>query len=151
MKSLILMLAMLPCLVFGYSHPDAKTLMTEYQEFRSMVSNMEHDYLVGGWYKAKDFGETTLMWNLGDDLSDREVIRFFRRKADGSVFTVTYHRSDYIVDGRIVLRRFVGPEPTGWINHTIDYETGEQLGSQGWWPIFDESDHDFMKKWGFHY
>ncbi|EQC43731.1 hypothetical protein [Bacteriovorax sp. Seq25_V] len=147
MKKLIMLLALLPFLTFGYSDPDAKTLMEEYQRFRTLVSTMKPDHLVGGWYKAKEYDGMTLMWNLGDEITDREVIRFFRKKYDGSIFAVTYHRSDYIVDGRIVLRRFVGPEPTGWVNHTIDYETGEELGSQGWWPTLDKSDEAFLNEW----
>ncbi|EQC51477.1 hypothetical protein [Bacteriovorax sp. DB6_IX] len=145
MKKLILLL-LIPFISFANADL-AKTIMNEYQDFREMVSNLKEDRLVGDYYKAKQYPDVLLLWNLRDDINDHEVIRFFRYREDGTPFAVTYHRSSYIVDGRIVLRRFVGPEPSGWENHTIDYLTGEYLGRQGFDPYLSKDEKQFLIDW----
>jgi len=145
MEKLVLLL-LVP--FFAFANADlAKTIMNEYEDFREMVSELQEDRLVGDYYKAKEYSDVLLLWNLREDIKDHEVIRFFKLREDGTPFAVTYHRSSYIVEGRIVLRRFVGTEPTGWINHTIDYMTGEYLGRQGFEPYLLKSEKTFLKNW----
>lgn len=146
MKKLVFLL-LVPFFAFAEISEISKTILNEYEDFREMVSNLKEDRLVGDYYKAKQYPDVLLMWNLREDIKDHEVIRFFKKRNDGTAFAVTYHRSSYIVDGRIVLRRFVGTEPTGWINHTIDYETGEYLGSQGFDPYLLDSEKKFLIDW----
>ena len=74
------------------------------------------------------------MWKLVDEESDsfHEAIRLYIKPTDSQPsFAVTYHKTTIIVPETVVLRKFIGPEPTGWRNDTINYTTGEYLGTQG--------------------
>lgn len=126
----------------------SETLMKEWSTFRSKVDTIEPQGDIGGYMLYRDYNDMTLLWRTSSDTADNEVIRFFMQRNDGTVFAVTYHKSDIIVPGRIVLRRFVGTEPTGWINHTIDFNTGEYLGSQGQKPLLMKNEKKMMKEWG---
>lgn len=122
--------------------------MNEWSTFRSLVDTLEADGDIGGYMDYKEYGEMTLLWRVSDDASDNEVIRFFRERPGHQSFAVTYHRSHHIVSGHLVLRRFIGAEPTGWINHTIDFETGEFFGTQGYNPLLTREERKLLKDWG---
>ncbi len=126
----------------------SSTLMKEWKTFREKVDTIQPDGDVGGYMLYRDYQDMTLLWRTSSEAGANEVIRFFMYRADGSVFTVTYHKSNIIAPGRVVLRRFVGTEPTGWINHTVDFETGKYLGSQGESPKITTSEKKVMKEWG---
>jgi hypothetical protein len=125
----------------------SKTLMKEWIHFKALVEKVEPRGDVGGYMLYRDYQDMTLLWKTSSDTKENEVIRFFMLRPNGEVFAVTYHKSDIINPGRVVLRRFVGTEPIGWINHTIDFTTGEYLGSQGKRPDLLPSEKKMMKEW----
>lgn len=133
--------------VFG-NDSISKTLMNEWKTFRNKVDTIEPQGDIGGYMLYRDYQDMTLLWRTSTEIGDNEVIRFFMERPDGGIFAVTYHKSDIIAPGRVVLRRFVGTEPTGWINHTIDFNTGEYLGSQGQKTSILSNEKKMMKEWG---
>lgn len=126
----------------------AKTILKEWNTFRAQVDVLEPEGDIGGYMLYREYGEMTLLWRTSADLNDNEVIRFFMPRSNGQNFAVTYHKSDIIVPEKFVLRRFVGTEPTGWINHTIDLSTGKYIGSQGSKPEITSAEKKMMKEWG---
>jgi len=151
MKKFIFLFAIVLSQVFTplYSQDQkAETLKSEWNRFRNEVETINPDGDIGGYMLYRDYQDMTLLWRTSFDPNENEVIRFFMKRDDGTVFAVTYHKSDIIIPGRQVLRRFVGTEPTGWINHTIDFETNEYLGTQGQRPQLTSSEKSMMKKWG---
>lgn len=125
----------------------SETLMKEWNTFRALVETLEADGDVGGYMDYKEYGETTLLWRISDDAQDNEVIRFFRTRPGQQSFAVTYHKSHHIVPGTVVLRRFIGPEPSGWINHTIDFVTGDYFGQQGYTPLLTREEKELLEDW----
>jgi hypothetical protein len=150
MKKLLFALVLLSSQAFAQNvEAISKSLRIEWSEFRMMVETLEADGDIGGYMEFKEFGEMTLLWRTSDNPSDNEVIRFYMDRPGIKSFAVTYHRSHHIVDGKTVIRRFVGTEPAGWINHTIDFVTGEYLGHQGYFPYdLKESELNMMRDWG---
>ncbi len=135
----------------AFAQPDrqiAETLREEWQEYRLLVDSLSADGDVGGYMLFKNYGEMILLWRTSQGSQDNEVIRFYMMRSLGTSFAVTYHKSNLIVPGKVVLRRFIGPEPTGWINHTIDYDSGEYLGSQGTQPSLTSREKKMMNEWG---
>lgn len=128
----------------------SQILQKEWSQLRQVVENLEPDGKVGGYYEEKVYEGYSLMWKISDDPADNEVIRFYADRPDSNkAFTVTYHKSHAIVPGRVVIRRFLGTEPYGWKNHTIDYHTGEYLGTQGAWrPDVNEKEESILEQWG---
>ncbi len=125
-----------------------QVLQEEWSRFRAHVQTLTPDGDIGGT-PFKDYEGMTLLWDVSEDARDNEVIRFYMERSDSpDWFSVTYHKSHVIVPGKVVLRRFVGPEPTGWVNHTIDYHTGEYLGSQGRSPNIRRNERTMMRDWG---
>lgn len=124
-----------------------ETLREEWQEYRSMVDTLSADGDVGGYMLFKTYGDMVLLWRTSEGSLDNEVIRFYMMRSLGTSFAVTYHKSNLIVPGKVVLRRFIGPEPTGWINHTIDYDSGEYLGSQGVTPTLTSREKKMLNEW----
>lgn len=149
MKKLLFVFVLLSTQAFGQSAETiSETLRSEWSEFRGQVETLEADGEIGGYMEYKEFGDMTLLWRISDDPNDNEVIRFYMDRPGVQSFAVTYHRSHHIVDGKTVLRRFVGTEPTGWINHTIDFATGEYLGQQGHFPYgLKDEELDMMEEW----
>lgn len=125
----------------------SQTLLKEWNTFRSLVETLSPDGDIGGYMDYKEYGETLLLWRVSQEPSSNEVIRFYRTRPNGQSFAVTYHKSHIIAPGRVVLRRFIGPEPTGWINHTIDFLSGEYLGEQGFRPSLSRSEQEFLEDW----
>lgn len=150
MKKFLFALLFLSTQVFAQNaEMISKTLQSEWSEFRSYVETIQADGDIGGYMDYKEFGELTLLWRISDDPKDDEVIRFYMDRPGINSFAVTYHRTHGIIDGENVLRRFVGTEPSGWINHTIDFETGEYFGQQGFFPYaLRDQELEMMKDWG---
>lgn len=146
MKKLIFVLMFLTSQAFASSEI-AFTILKEWKYFRAEVSTLEPQGDIGGYMLYREYGEMTLLWRTSESMDDNEVIRFFMYRNDGTVFAVTYHRSDIIVPGRMVIRRFIGTEPTGWINHTVDYQTGDYLGSQGTGTELTKKEVALLKEW----
>lgn len=124
----------------------SKILTAEWTRLYELVSQTEADYVVGGLYNAKEFDGVTLLWKVG---TEHEVIRLYaERVAPLKDFSVTYYKTPHIVKDTLVLRRFYGPDSTGWRNDTIDYESGEYIGSQGTrWPYLGNDDQEIMTNW----
>lgn len=125
----------------------SQTILAEWARFRSMVANLDAEGEVGGYMKFVRYDNMTLLWRTSADKTENEVIRFFQKRPSGDVFAVTYHKSKDIVPGATVIRRFVGTEPSGWINHTVDYFTGDYLGSQGGKPYLMPAERQLMSDW----
>lgn len=130
----------------------AQILQKEFSELRAIVATLTPDYVVGGLYNAKEYDDVTLLWKIdteGDGTGENEVIRFYgERNPPLKDFGVTYYKSYVIVPGQVVLRRFYGPDSTGWRNDTIDYVSSEYIGSQGSRaPFLSETDVAIMKNW----
>ena len=114
----------------------SRKLIDEYQQLRTVVSQIQPDNQDEGPYlKQKDYGNYVLLWSLADtnsNISTNERIRIYiPSQGDHQDFAVTYVKSTMIAPGQVVLRKFIGPEPSGWRNDTVDYATGEYLGRQG--------------------
>lgn len=148
MKKLILVFVFVftSCQIFA-SEKISQTLMNEWTHFRTMVDTIKPEGDIGGYMLYRDYADMTLLWRTSSETGENEVIRFFMQRSNGLVFAVTYHKSDIINPGRTVLRRFVGNEPTGWINHTIDFVTGEYLGTQGQEATLSVAEKKMMKEW----
>lgn len=145
-KTFIALLLLISTITSVFANPG--TLMNEWKKFRAQVDTIQPQGDIGGYMLYREYGDMTLLWRTSSEAGENEVIRFFMERPDGQVFAVTYHKSDIIMPGRVVLRRFVGTEPTGWINHTIDFETGEYIGSQGQEPQLTKAEKKMMKEWG---
>lgn len=150
MKKFLFALILLSSQAFGQSaEAISEAVRSEWSEFRDYVETLEADGDIGGYMEYKEFGDMKLLWRISEDPSDNEVIRFYMPRPGVKSFAVTYHRSHQIVQGKTVLRRFIGTEPTGWVNHTIDYATGEYLGQQGFFPHgLRQKELDMMEDWG---
>lgn len=118
----------------------AQIILSEWNRHYALVSNLKPDGDIGGYMLYREYSEydnLILLWKIHTNSESDEVIRFFRKRPmgsgnnDGQVFAVTYHKSQIIVPGEVVLRRFIGTEPTGWSNDTVNFTTGEYLGHQG--------------------
>lgn len=107
-------------------------LKNEFDQFYTYVTELEPDGKIGDFMKYKKVGDFTVLWDLGVEKTDYDLIRLYNEHTDGTdSFAVSYYRSQNIVPGRTVIRRFVGPGIKGWRNDTMDLETGEYLGMQG--------------------
>lgn len=150
MKKILFALLLLSSQVFAQSAETvSKTLQSEWSEFRSYVETLEADGDVGSYMDYKEFGDMTLLWKISDEANGHEVIRFFMDRPGVKSFVVSYYRTPHIIQGKTILRRFVGTEPTGWINHTIDFVTGDYIGQQGSFPYsLREEELNMMKEWG---
>lgn len=126
------------------------TLLQEWKQLRKLVSSLEPQGQVGEYMYYRNYDNMTLLWRISTDSTENEMIRFFMKRPDGEIFAVTYHKSDLIKPGTIVLRRFVGTEPTGWINHTINLNSGAYLGVQGTQPSLTPEENKIMKEWNIH-
>lgn len=126
----------------------SRTLQDEFHRLYDLAAKTEPEFEVGGFLNGKSYGDHELLWRLADEPGEYDVIRIFRDKEGSNSFDVTFYRADHIVPGVTVLRRFVGPGISGWRNDTIDYKTGEYLGSQGARrPALDARDREILKKW----
>lgn len=148
LKSLILIFSILSFQSLAFADQDVSYILKEeWTRLRAHVETLEADGDIGGYMNFKTYGKVTLLWRLAQNGSDDEVIRFYKNRKGDGYFTITYHKTDDIIEGRTVIRRFIGPEPSGWINHTIDYHTGEYLQRQGYFPELFGDEYKLMKKW----
>ena len=134
--------------VFAASNQEkADTILEEYHRLRSYVSELEPDRMIGNFHKVKEFKNHIIVWSLDDDTKYHEMIRIYKNKG-AKGFAITFHRSQTIIDDRLVVRRFIGPEPFGWRNDTVDLETEEYISAQGMRdPQLTEGDLKILKKW----
>lgn len=147
-KSLIFIASLLSFQSLAFADKDVSyILQEEWTRLRAHVEDLKPEGDIGGYMDFKTYGKVTLLWRLSEDGTDNEVIRFYKNRKGDDHFAITYHKSDHIIDGRTVIRRFIGPEPTGWINHTIDYNTGEFLQRQGYFPELSGDEYKLMKEW----
>lgn len=151
MIRLILSLAMVFSAVNSSVAADRRSevLKTEFATILGHVKAQKADGKIGDFMKFKKMGNYLLLWDLGPTADDYDLIRLYNEHDDGSPnFSVSYYRSKNIVEGRTVIRRFVGPDTLGWRNDTMDYETGEYLGMQGTEePSMSASDRRILKDW----
>lgn len=130
------------------TEPRAHRLNQEFMRLRALVQTLEPEFEVGGYLKGRSYGDHELLWHIEEQPNESEVIRIYRDKPGPESFDVTFHRNQAIVPGRTVIRRFVGPNPTGWCNDTIDAETLEYLGNQGTRrPRMDQAEEAILRKW----
>lgn len=108
MKKLLVILTLLPMMAFGFTGPNSHQIMGEFEALTTLIEITKPDYEVGGYFQGKDFkNDVKLLWRLTGDTDSHQTIRLIRRRESGVMFAVTYHLTKYIVDGRLVLRRFV--------------------------------------------
>lgn len=152
MRSLILALAFAPFITMASPQLEdqdkVQVLTQEWNQIAAQVQKMKPDHLVGGLYNEKFFNGYSLLWKFSNADKASDVIRFFRLSPNGQAFTITYYRSSYIIPGRLVLRRLIGYEAGSWINHTLDLNTKEYLGSQGTFSLtLSPADLQILKDW----
>lgn len=152
MKTMVLFaLAFFPALAPASSGPEqiSAKLQSEFRDLRALVQKLEPEFMVGGYLFGKRYGDHELLWHLASDSQGTDTIRLYREKSGGrKEFAVAYLRSTQIVEGRTVIRRFVGPVVGDWRNDTIDANSGEYLGSQGVrTPELDARDREILRKW----
>ena len=121
----------------------------EFHQMYDFVLNLESEFKVGDVLYGKSYGDYEILWTLAQETGETDVIRIYREKEGQQAFVVSYFRSPHILEGRTVIRRFIGPSLTGWRNDTIDAETNEYLGRQGQTqPALDQRDREILKAWG---
>jgi hypothetical protein len=127
----------------------SQVLRKEFEKMLAHVQGLKADGKIGDFMKYKDMGDYLILWDLGPTPEHYDLIRLFRDYPDGTPnFAVSYYRSKTIIDGRTVIRRFVGPDTVGWRNDTMDYETGEYLGMQGTpEPPISAADRRLIEEW----
>ncbi len=128
----------------------ANILIDEFQRVQNWIGTQIPDGEVGGLYDFIQRDGYKILYSKQFD-GDHDTIRFFlNRKAPEQDFAITYHLSRHITHGRTVLRRFIGPEPTGWRNDTVDFHTKEYLGAQGAQHLrFRKDEQKILQEWGF--
>jgi hypothetical protein len=128
----------------------SQRIQEEFSRIYAVAEAAEAEYTVGGFMEGKSYGDHELLWRLGSENGGYDIIRIYRDKGDRQQsLGISYYRARHIVPGRTVIRRFVGPDISGWRNDTIDADTGEYLGSQGArQPSLDRRDRQILKKWG---
>ena len=130
----------------------SQQLQSEFTRLERSFSSCESELTVGGVFHTKAFGDHEVLWSFDRVNGGSDVIRIYRGKKDEDAFVVAYFRSPWIIAGRTVIRRFVGPSITGWRNDTIDANTGEYLGMQGMAdPELDSRDKEILKQWGIEF
>lgn len=108
-----------------------QTISTEYTTLKSWIEQTNPDGEVGGLYPYIQMDGYKVLYSENFD-GEHETIRIFLAGIEEQKdFSVTYIKSQHIQKGKTVLRRFVGPEPTGWRMDEIDADTLEYLGRQG--------------------
>lgn len=125
----------------------SEKILSEYKEIEELTHQTEPDYLIAGFTRVKKIGDVKLIWLHAKKENQHQSIRLMKESRDGSMFSVTYHRSSQIFPGRIVIRRFIGHDLGRWVNDTIDYHTGEYLGRQGSIPFMNQEQINFLSDW----
>ncbi|MEO0335678.1 MAG: hypothetical protein AAF202_04765 [Pseudomonadota bacterium] len=148
MKFLMTVLAFVFCFS-AVASPEAEQLVKEFNSLKQWALEQEMDGVVGGLYPYVQQDGYIVMFSKEFD-GEHDVIRFFLgRSAPQKDFAVSYYWSRYMFEGRRVLRRFVGPEPTGWRNDTVDVDTFEYLGRQGRSELsLSDEELEILEAWG---
>lgn len=149
MKLLIILFAVFK-ITPVFATPQADQLAAEYQRLYNWTQTVQPDGLVGSHYPFKQMEGYIVLWDPQASMNDKhDMIRIFlNREAPLKDFAVTYYKSQYIVEGRTVLRRFYGPDDKGWRNDTVDFITGEYFGYQGTpSPKLSEDEQSILDFW----
>ena len=148
MKALLFLLLFLPT-SSAFASEKADILIEEYTRIKQWVESVEPDGLVGGLYYYVEREGYIILFSQKFD-GKHETIRFFlNREAPLKDFAITYIKSKYILKDRTILRRFIGSEPTGWKNQTVDVTTLEDLGSQGVKElVLSPDEKQIIAEWG---
>jgi hypothetical protein len=135
--------------------PEALILIAEFTKLYNFVSTAKEDGRIDDFMKYKNMNGYEILWDLMTDGSEFDSIAIYRQGSENPShpsereFAVAYYRSTQIIEGRNVIRRFVGPTVADWRNDTIDFETGEYLGSQGRPdPLVTKGDQAILDEWG---
>lgn len=108
--------------------PGHERVLEEYARLLEWVATLTPDRKVGDLLNEKDLGDgLSMLWKTD---GDHKTLRFFQERGRHDYFDVTYHHTPHIVDGRTVVRRFIG-YPRAWRADTFDANTREYLGRQG--------------------
>lgn len=147
MKALIASIVVLMA-TQAYAFNKAEILTEEYNRIKSWVQQSQTDGVIGNLYPYIQMDGYILMFSNDFD-NQHETIRFFiNGEGHEKDFSITYYKSQYMVENKMVIRRFVGPEPTGWRNDTIDFDTQEYLGFQGTdKPRLNDKAQEIIKEW----
>ena len=150
MKKLMTVLAVFLAYNLAWANQNvSQTLMNEWNQLNDHIENISKDGSIGGYMDYKSYGDVTLLWRTGEmSTYGDEVIRLYKENNQGRSFVVSYYKSHNIIEGKVVLRRFIGPEPSGWIHHTIDYNNGDYLQRQGRTPYLSTSEKQMLNTWG---
>jgi hypothetical protein len=134
--------------LFSQAQSKSEILLEEFDRIQNFIEQQEADGVVGGLYPFIQ-QEGYILMSSQEFGTKHDLIRFFmNREGLQKDFAVTYIRSHYLLEGREVLKRFVGYEPTGWRNDTIDVKTGEDLGFQGVESLLlDEEAQSLLQAW----
>lgn len=133
-----------------FASPQFNQLASEYEGLYQWTQSVQPDGLVGYHYPYKQMDGYMVIWEPQSSMDDGHImIRILlKRETPLKDFAVTYYKSQYIVQGRTVLRRFYGPDDKGWRNDTVDFITGEYLGFQGNpSPSFKEDEQSILDFW----
>ena len=144
-----------PFMAYANGPTPSSELIDEYERLRAKVSQLKSDNPSDPSRRGeKEYGTHFVFWSLEDrDVSApgyHETIRIFipPTATYPKNFAVSYHKSTHILSEALVLRKFVGPEPSGWRNDTINYATKEYLGMQGSrWVETPEHVEDILAQW----
>lgn len=131
MKTIILFLGL--CFsVQGFASSDkALTISTEYTTLKSWIQQITPDGIIGGLYPYIQMDGYKVLFSKEFD-TDHEIIRVFLAGHDGEKdFSITYIKSQHFQKDKTILRRFIGPEPTGWRMDEMNFETQKYIGRQG--------------------
>lgn len=129
----------------------SKVLLGEYNRLHKMVQELEPEFEVGGVLKGVKINGVELLWDLASGPSDYDIIRIFvdHPTDPDKFFSVDYYRGTHLIDDHNVVRRFIEPSSSMWVNHTVDFETGEYFGSQGTSFLFlEDFEKKVLKDWG---
>ena len=102
-------------------------ILKEYNRLYELVQTLEPEFEVGGLLKGVKMKGVELLWDLASGPSDYDIIRLFvdHPTDPDKFFSVDYYRGTHLIDGHNVVRRFIEPSSSMWVNHTIDFDTGD--------------------------
>jgi hypothetical protein len=128
-------------------------LLNEYSSLERLTASLTPDGLVGGYLYYKNFGDHLLIWDADTFEEDgHHMIRVFVPKDEATgqaAFSISYYRSNYLLQGQTTLRRFIGPEDSGWRADTISLSEVKYLGYQGnQKPTFNALETDLLLFYG---
>jgi hypothetical protein len=134
-----------------FASPKAEILLSEYESLKSLTKTLKSDGEIGGLFYVKNFSDHQLLWDKNDYTVDgHDTLRIFiENSSRQKIVTVTYYYSDYLIEGKTVLRRFLGDENKGWRADTADIKTMDDLETQGVkYPRLSSNELKIIKSYG---